>query len=492
MTRNGATICPISAAHLTGIASIKLAVIAAFFRLEFAAIPLAGFILLCGAASLIPRSRFFLPVISRGHSGKKAVAITFDDGPDPLTTPLLLDMLSKHSVRAAFFITGIRAARYPDIVRDIISKGHDIGNHSYSHNPLLMFKRSSDLYSEIASTQKILASFDVTTCVFRPPVGVTNPKLWRALLRLGLVCVTFSRRAGDFGNRRISGMAQRILNGLRPDDIIMLHDVMPSRGMDRDAWLGEVERILTGIRQKGLDILSLSEIISRTVMTAGKPDAASGPVTSFYDGLADSYDHEQFKTGVSLAKRRECEIVSANLFRLLKSSDRILEIGAGTGIFTLPMAQRCREITAVDLSPAMISVLRAKAEAANADNIRCIVGDITKRNDLSGFDVICSFSSFEYIADLPAFVKHLAPLLKPGGLFYFTTSHRSFFRFFTQLGNAMRQGLWLHARSKAEIAGILKSAGFHAERVSDYLFKSLISGGMILEVEGRKADHDVL
>jgi len=93
------------------------------------------YILLCVTASFFPQTNFLLPVISRGQTGKNMVALTFDDGPAEPTTRQVLDLLDKYSVQATFFVSGINALRYPEIIKDIVSRGHSIGNHSLSHNP---------------------------------------------------------------------------------------------------------------------------------------------------------------------------------------------------------------------------------------------------------------------------------------------------------------------------------------------------------------------
>ena len=486
MTKVSATICPISPAHLTGLAAIKVSIILAFFHLELGAIPLILYLIICTASSLMPASRFFLPVISHGHTGKKIVAMTFDDGPDPATTGKLLELLSQYSVRATFFIPGRRASLYPELVRDILARGHDIGNHSFNHNPFLMLRRMSDMDYDITSGQKILETFGVVPLTFRPPVGVTNPKLWRILLRLGMVCVTFSCRAGDFGNRRIKGLAGRILSKAKPDDIIMLHDVMPRQGMDVDLWLQELSQIIEGFRHKGLSIVGLSEVIGQPVM--GLPDTADAlnPVVSFYNKLAEGYDKEQFDSGVSMAKRKEYEVVSSRLPALVSSTDRILEIGAGTGIFSIPIARLCHELVAVDVSKGMLAVLEQKAIGSHINNIKCVAGDIMAASTPGTFDMICGFSSLEYIPDLSKLLTILSHRLNPGGVFYFTTAHRSPFRFFTQVGNAMRQGLWLHARSEKEVIRMLNQAGMQPVRMKTHLLNVPPWGGMILEFEARK------
>ena len=103
-----------STAAKTGLAAFLLATILIVVDGWLAVIPLVGFLLICLAAPFFPRFGFYLPVIFKGISGKKAVAITFDDGPDSLTTPLLLKLLLKRQIKATFFITGEKAAAHPE------------------------------------------------------------------------------------------------------------------------------------------------------------------------------------------------------------------------------------------------------------------------------------------------------------------------------------------------------------------------------------------
>jgi len=255
-----------SPAQWTGFAAIGLSAGLSPFNATWAALPLGMFVFLCAAASFMPRSSFFLPVISRGQTGKNAVALTFDDGPDPLTTPALLDMLAGCGVRATFFVSGRAAQGHPDLIRSILSQGHLVGNHSYNHSPFLMLRRYKPLCLEIAAAQDILEKQGIRSFAFRPPVGLTNPKLGPILSGLGMVCVTFSCRAYDRGNRQIRGLAGKILSGVKPDDIILLHDVRPSKVDEIPFWLGEVEAILTGLNRRGLAVLPLDELIGRPVM----------------------------------------------------------------------------------------------------------------------------------------------------------------------------------------------------------------------------------
>ncbi|MEJ2156683.1 MAG: polysaccharide deacetylase family protein [Desulfobacteraceae bacterium] len=261
-----------------GIGAIGLSLVAALIHPLLAALPLLLFLILCFTAPLLPGFSFFLPIISRGPSEKQAVALTFDDGPNPLSTPGLLALLSEYRVIATFFVNGHRAEQFPVLIRQIISQGHTIGNHTYSHDNLIMFKSTQKLKTEIEKTQQVLHDLDVFPLTFRPPVGVTNPRLKPVLEQLGLYTVNFSRRAGDRGNRRIHDLSNRILGRLRSGDVIMLHDIPPRNGGTQEAWLKEVERLIAGIQRKKLQIIPLAELIGRPVMAElQKPeDSRSG------------------------------------------------------------------------------------------------------------------------------------------------------------------------------------------------------------------------
>lgn len=194
------------------------------------------------------------------------VALTFDDGPDPATTPLLLKLLEEQGVKATFFVTGERVARHGELIVDILRKGHDIGNHSFSHDVFLMLRSTKRLAREVAETQSELRSFGIIPLAFRPPVGITNPKLGPVLRQQGLFCVNFSCRAGDGGNRFIRGMARRVLRKVRPDDIIVLHDVCPRGAGKVREWLEEVTLVLSGLKAKGLMVIPLAELLGKSIM----------------------------------------------------------------------------------------------------------------------------------------------------------------------------------------------------------------------------------
>ena len=239
--------------------------------LRLAVIPLGVFVILCIAAAFIPSSSFFLPVISRGVCCRKAVALTFDDGPDPLTTPVLLRLLKKYQAAGTFFVTGQRVVRYPELVQEILAEGHSLANHSFHHDALSAFRSSRTMRREIEATQQALRDFGIVALAYRPPMGITTPQLHKALKAEGMYVVNFRRRAWDGGNRWIRNLSKRILKHLRPNDILLLHDRLPYPSL-LSSWTAEMDQVLRGIQEKSLEVIPLPDLIGRPVMIPARGD----------------------------------------------------------------------------------------------------------------------------------------------------------------------------------------------------------------------------
>ncbi len=256
----------VAPAWIAAAAALVSAATLAWWDVRLAAIPLAGFMLLSLVMPFFPRLGYFGPVICKGSSGLRAVALTFDDGPDPQTTPRLLALLARKGARAAFFVTGAKAQRHPGLVREILAGGHAVGNHSFSHDYRLYFRNGRCLEDDIMAAQQALAHIGIACRAFRPPAGIVSPRLPQVVNAHGLFIVNYSCRALDRGNRRIRGLARRILRRVRPDDIILLHDLVPKAPGSVEDWLKEIDRLLVGLRECNLAVLPLADLIGRPVM----------------------------------------------------------------------------------------------------------------------------------------------------------------------------------------------------------------------------------
>jgi len=237
-----------------------------------AILPLALFVAACLLSPFFAGSSFFLPVISRGKSGRPWVSLTFDDGPHAVSTPLLLNFLRRHGLAATFFVNGDKARHLPHLVRQMAEDGHTIGNHSTKHDNFLMFRGSKKVMAEIGDTQNILAELGIATKIFRPPIGIITPRYTMAMADFGLTMVTFRRRPRDLGNRRIKGLAAAILADIRGDDILLLHDA-PPRQATIAAWLAELEALVTGIHERDLAIVPLDGLLGEKLMEMREIDA---------------------------------------------------------------------------------------------------------------------------------------------------------------------------------------------------------------------------
>jgi peptidoglycan-N-acetylglucosamine deacetylase len=294
---------PLSAGERIGCWSFLLAILLAFVDIRLSLMVLAGFVVMCIAAPFFPGSNFYLPVVSRGSSGRKAVALTFDDGPDPQTTPQLLRLLKKHRVAGTFFVNGRKAGLYPHLIEEILNHGHCVANHSYNHDVFMAFRCKRTVIRDIEAVQEVLRRHGIAPLAFRPPVGITSPRLREVLQTKGMFAVNFSCRARDGGNRWLRHLSQKILRRLRPDDIVLLHDIAPRSAALLSLWVEEIDRVLEGIRTKGLFVLPLAELIGRPVMIkTAEGDAHDGGSLSSDEKPIDNNSDEGPGDKVSLQR----------------------------------------------------------------------------------------------------------------------------------------------------------------------------------------------
>jgi peptidoglycan-N-acetylglucosamine deacetylase len=185
---------------------------------------LAHLILL--ATTLIPSFQGFGPVITYFDQDGDDVWLTIDDGPDPHTTPAILDLLDRFDAKATFFLIGQKVMDSPDLVQMILDRGHSIGNHTQTH-PQFYFWRLGPrrLRHEIERFEETLASLDLPIpCLFRAPTGMKNPYLHPILSVRSLLLVGWSARAYDTRVKEAATAAERLLRAVEPGAILLLHE----------------------------------------------------------------------------------------------------------------------------------------------------------------------------------------------------------------------------------------------------------------------------
>jgi peptidoglycan/xylan/chitin deacetylase (PgdA/CDA1 family) len=185
--------------------------------------------------------------------GERCIALTFDDGPDPVDTPRLLDLLREKNVKATFFVVGHRAEQHPEIVRRAWGEGHLICNHTWSHPPLFCFLSPRRLRAEIARTSECVERIcGSRTRYFRSPVGLRHPMLRQALHQAGLEYVSWRIRSCDTMIHDSSLLARRILSSVTSRDILLFHDRL-ARGTD--VLLATLPGIIDSLRERGFEFV---------------------------------------------------------------------------------------------------------------------------------------------------------------------------------------------------------------------------------------------
>ena len=216
----------VSRFQILRIVALLLAVLAIWYRsaLTFSLVVLV-FLTVIGLGVKIPQLRLFGPYVCRGAGKGRRVALTFDDGPDPRSTPALLEVLREAKVKAAFFCIGQRVVANPALAASIVREGHLLENHSYSHSHATNMFTEPRLKTELTQTQTAIeqATGVVPKC-FRPPLGLSNPRIFRVARALGLTVIGWTARGFDTKLTEPKQIVARIIRKLQPSAIILLHD----------------------------------------------------------------------------------------------------------------------------------------------------------------------------------------------------------------------------------------------------------------------------
>ena len=200
-------------------------------------------------------ARLALRLVGRETAGPPRVALTFDDGPYPMYTPALLDLLRRHRARATFFLTGLATREYPDLARQVAREGHEVANHTFSH------RREADLVKGrfrdevLQAEEEILRVTGRRTRYFRPAGGRLSPEMRQTLGDLGYTTILWSVNTGDWWQRDPGALYRGVLRGRVRGGIVVMHS--GSFGM-----LEALPTVLADLQRKGIRCVTVSELFS--------------------------------------------------------------------------------------------------------------------------------------------------------------------------------------------------------------------------------------
>jgi peptidoglycan/xylan/chitin deacetylase (PgdA/CDA1 family) len=182
--------------------------------------------LLLVVITLVPSYQGFGPVVTYFDYGGAEVWLTIDDGPDPQTTPAILDLLDRFDAKATFFLIGQKAMAAPGLVQMILDRGHSVGNHTQTHPQFCFWRLGPErLRREVDSFEKTMAGLGLPIpSFFRAPTGMKNPFLHPILSHRGLFLVGWSARAYDTRVKDPATVARRLLRMVEPGAILLLHE----------------------------------------------------------------------------------------------------------------------------------------------------------------------------------------------------------------------------------------------------------------------------
>jgi peptidoglycan/xylan/chitin deacetylase (PgdA/CDA1 family) len=214
--------------------------------------------------SISPTSRLYGRTFTGlPHAGKQ-LALTYDDGPNDPYTLELLETLSRHKVRATFFVIGQHVRRRPDIVREMANAGHVIGNHTFTH-PMLTFQAKAEIRSQLSNCRAALEeAIGAHSNLFRPPFGGRRPAVLRVARELGLEPIMWSVTGYDWNAPPAVMIESKVRSQIRGGDVILLHDGgHKEMGADRSQTVHATDLLLKRYLDEGYQFVTIPEMMEK-------------------------------------------------------------------------------------------------------------------------------------------------------------------------------------------------------------------------------------
>jgi len=222
---------------------------------------LFGLVLYATWGVLWPQSGMYGEALARGTVGARRVALTFDDGPHPVTTRAVLELLRAHDARATFFVLGHKVVAHPEVVREIHAAGHTLGIHGFQHDRLFSFRSPSYTQEQVERTRRAIAqACGITPSLFRPPVGFASYRTFRGAERARARIIAWSVRSLDgLRSADATRVARRVIERLEDGAIVLLHDAAEHDDFT-PASIAALPQILQALRERGLRTVGVDEL----------------------------------------------------------------------------------------------------------------------------------------------------------------------------------------------------------------------------------------
>ena len=198
-----------------------------------------------------------------GDAEQNKISLTFDDGPNPIYTPKILDILKEYNIKATFFLIGKNVEAFPEIAKRIAQENHSIGNHTYSHPELLLKKKEQIRYQIKKAEEAIIKATGIKPHLFRPPYGLDDPAVFLEVEKLGYAIVKWSVSAGN-GRKdpEAEKITQKILSTTKNGAIILMHDgERLIRNVDRSQLVKALPIIIKTLKQQGYEFVTIDELL---------------------------------------------------------------------------------------------------------------------------------------------------------------------------------------------------------------------------------------
>ncbi|UCZ55177.1 polysaccharide deacetylase family protein [Bacillus shivajii] len=200
--------------------------------------------------------------IRTGNTSQKYVSLTFDDGPDPIYTPQILDILKEKNVKATFFVVGKQIDKHPEMMQRIVNEGHSLGNHTLSH-PRLPNETTAEVSREIQLTQdKIAESVGRRPDLFRPPFGLLTRADEQLLHEYGLRIIIWSVDTLDYTGLSADHILEIVERDISPGGIVLQHNIDLNPGL-LDGTVEALPEIIDRLRQEGYSFLTVQSLLDQ-------------------------------------------------------------------------------------------------------------------------------------------------------------------------------------------------------------------------------------